>query len=886
MNILREYTLDYARRNKKSSASIMVAILISTVLLSFLCGALYTFYSDDIRLIKQEGGDWHAELFDNTPGEKLKYVTEHPNVESVMIKGTWKIARLDDPRRPYLAIRGFNASYWLDMPEHTAILEGRVPQAEDELAVSKQYFEAHPGLNVGDRVTLSLGSRKVNGMEVDLIAPYKEGEAFVPEKEQVYTIVAKLDIATNSMTPYYIACGYLDNASILPDDQLTVYMRFKNPRSAYEDINRIARSVGFAPDEYGKYAVKTNNALLAKYLIFPPEKRSDINLWMLSQPLMIAAIAVLAAGVFVFIIHNAFAMSANARLKQLGMLQSIGASPRQIRQSVVFEGLLLSAIPIPVGLFIGWALDYALFAYTNSVRSLRYGMDGMVFSYGWPVVLPAALLALLTVWLSALLPARKISKLSPISAIRQGGTLSVRKIRKHGVYARIFGIEGELAQNALHARRASYRTASISLTLSFLLFSLFLNLMAVNDTRVSIKPPNTAAQSDISVHLQNGHLTDQQFEQELRSANGVKSVVFASQIHAGLWLSADAESDELRAIGGFKRVIQSGKYDVYEENGSFRIRTNLLALDDQSFADYCRQLGVDASEFFNTPVPRTIVVNDVRDDVNSNPRRESRIPFLKLAAGDRLQSGEKVYPGDTGSYTFETEVGFVTNRMPETDSRFGGYQLAQVMPRSQYLSIVEHLQETRSVRAKRVSAVVLAQSEAAIPPAADAIGEICGRWYGSGDYLIWNRLEQQQAEADGRNLMSSVMLFISGLLAVIGISNVFSTVSGTLRQRQKEFAMLRSVGLSPKGMRSMLALEGLIFGLMPIVLSTPLNLAIVGLFLRINMIGIGEYLPSLPVLPVGAFAAAILLSVLGAYALGGKMLRRAAIVDVLKEEAV
>ena len=93
MNILKEYTLDYIRHNKKSSITIMIAILIATILLSALCGFLYTMYTDEIRLTIIRNGDWHAELFDITPGSKLKYVTKHPNVESVMIKGPWETAK-------------------------------------------------------------------------------------------------------------------------------------------------------------------------------------------------------------------------------------------------------------------------------------------------------------------------------------------------------------------------------------------------------------------------------------------------------------------------------------------------------------------------------------------------------------------------------------------------------------------------------------------------------------------------------------------------------------------------------------------------------------------------------------------------------------------------
>lgn len=886
MNILREYTLDYIRRNKKSSFSIMVAILISTVLLSSLSGAFYTFYSNEINNIKERNGNWHAELFNHTPGDKLKYVTGHPNVESVMVKGSWSLAETGDQRRPYLAFRGFNTSYWENMPERTTIVEGRIPQAKDELALSKQYFDAHPGLKVGDRITLSLGSRDLDGKEMELIAPYHPGEVFIPSQKLSYTVVAKLDMATSSINPYYLACGYLDHADILPQDDLTVYMRFKQPRSTYEDINRIAQSVGYVPDEYGKYQIKTHDALLAKYLIFPPERKGDFTLWAFSQQISTAVLAVLVAAVFVFIIHNAFAMSANARLRQLGMLQSIGASPQQIRQSIVFEGFILAVVPIPVGLFVGWALDYGIFTYINSVRSLLPEMERIRFSFGWPVALPTLVLAFLTVWLSALLPAWKINRLTPINAIRQGDKADVKKLGRPGLYAKLFGIEGELAQNALRARRSSYRTATISLTLSFLLFSLFWNLLAVSDAMHSVNQAGKPEPPDIYLYLKDGHMTDPQFEEAIRSVKGIASAVFASSAPATIWVTADAESDELRNTGGLKRVSESGKYAVYEENGRYRLRTNLVALDDRSFDTYCRRLGIDAADFYDKQTLRTILINTSRDDVNSTPRQEIRIPLLNLGPGSRLQGEEKLNLGDTGDYVFETEIGYVTDQLPYTGFGQSGYQVTQVIPRSQYLNIVDHFQPARTVRAKESTAILLGESEAVILPVFEKLKEICSNWYGSGDYSVWNRLDQEETMANGRRLLKALMLCVSGLLALIGISNVFSTISGSLRQRKREFAMLQSVGISSAGIRKMLVLEAFILGLMPIAWSIPVNVVTVVGFLHMNMIRVSEYLPFIPVLPLGAFGAAILLSVLAAYRLGGRILRSPSVADMLRDETV
>jgi putative ABC transport system permease protein len=886
MNILREYTLDYIKRNKKNSIAIMIAILLATTMLSALCGVLYTFYTDEVRLLIEERGNWHAELFDDTPVDKLKYVSGHPNVESVMFKGPWVIASITDPRRPYLAIRGLNADYWRDMPERTVIQEGRVPQASNELALSMQYMEHHPELKIGDTLRLPIGSRNAAGAVIPAVDPWKEGESFTETDVRSYVLVGIMNITTNSITPAYMGFGYVEEAELQPDDPLTVYIRFKNPRSTYGDIERIAQSVGFKPDEYGDYRVKTNRALLGKYLVFPPAEKGNLSLWMFSQQLTIATFAVLVAGVFVVIIHNAFAMSANARLKQLGMLQSIGASPRQIRRSVIDEGLLLAVIPIPFGLLIGWLLDYGLFAYMNSVASFRSGVSPVVFTYGLVAALPSVVLAVATVWLSALIPARRISKLTPIEAIRQGGDKGIKKLRRRRLTARMFGIEGELAQNALQARKKSYRTASVSLTLSFLLLTGFLHFMAVNELRnkVYYYDKLNEDRQHITLYTMDGNDTEPEFERQIRSIAGVDNVVFASNVAVALWLPAGKESAEMKAIGGLKSIAASGDYSVYETDGKFRIRSYLLTLDDKSFADYCRQIGADPAQFADSTVPRTIVVNKVLDVKHSNQRNKQYIPFLQLATGEHLQLEEKIYEEDTSKYAFPIEIGYLTDRMPAIGDRYDGYELVQVMPRSTYRKIAAQLEPTRSQRANSVFAPVTTLA-ADIQPVADAIQEVSEKWYGSGDFQIWNILEVRQADAQARSLINAIMIGVSGLLAFIGIANVFSTVSGNLRQRRKEFAMLRSVGLSPQRVKRMLMLEALIFGLTPILLSLPLNAVFVGIFLHINLLNLSEFLPFMPVLPILSFAAAILLAVVLAYARGAKLLRKDTIVEVLKSEA-
>ena len=135
--------------------------------------------------------------------------------------------------------------------------------------------------------------------------------------------------------------------------------------------------------------------------------------------------------------------------------------------------------------------------------------------------------------------------------------------------------------------------------------------------------------------------------------------------------------------------------------------------------------------------------------------------------------------------------------------------------------------------------------------------------------------------------MSALMFgFVAGLLAVIGLSNVWSTVRGTLSARRREFAMLRSVGLPPRGLRRMLSLEALMLGIRPILLSLPAVFALQWAFLSINEVTFGEWLPFAPCRPVLLYMAAVLGVTLAAYATGGRRVLGENIIEAIKIDAI
>lgn len=891
MKLLFGYTFDYLKRNRRSSLAIMIAVLMTSTMMSTLCSFLYNVYADSVSYVLSQTGNWHGELFDDTPATALDTVESFDSVEAVLLKGAWKVASIDDTRRDYLIWRDANTEYWSSMPEGgSCILEGRAPESAGEIALSKQYFEHHPELALGDSLTLPLGDRvAADGATLAPQTTSKPGEHFEPSGTVTLTVVGKLDFTTSSTVPAYTALGFLNEADILPTDDLTVYLRFHNMRDTYKELPKIAAAIGYNPDEYGNYVLRYNTDYLSRKNVFSPEQAALLPLMITTQGfLAYGLIGVFVVALFVLVIHNAFALSSTARLSQLGIFASAGATPQQIKQSVVLEALLLTAIPLPIGLAIGQGCVAFFIDYCNGLGAPT-GRPPMQFELSAVSILPAILLTLLTVYWSALIPARKIAKMSPIAAIRQGETQTFKKPGRFSLarLGGLFGLPGELAATALQARKKSYRTATISLTLSFLTLACFLCINSASEAGNAVYQTEQKkwAEQDILVTLMNVTTPEDYgaVTQKIDGLSGMKSAVWYNQLNAAVWLPETGFSQEFADKGGFaeaEKLLPAAQLPLLRD-GERRVKTALLGLDDKSFAAYCATLGLDPAPFYDESTWRSILYHTVTDITTSTKRNPVRIPFLSLSAGDTIMMTEKAADSFEGDFTFPVEIAAVADTLPPIgDASLGvRYSAVQVMPMSRVTSLGMNFQRNASIK---VEGVLIAESPAQITRLRQTIETICESYFGSGDYELFDEDEYNSNKAAGQASTTLMFAFLSGLLAVIGLSNAWATVRGTLHARRREFAMLRSVGLPPAELRRMLALEGMLLGLTPILLGLPVAVTVQCVFLSTNEITLLEWLPFAPVLPLLGYIAAVLAVMLGTYAIGGRKLLAENIIEAIR----
>lgn len=876
---MSRFTLSHLKRNKRHAFFTCFSIFIATLFISALIFCAYSYKQSVIALWIESGGDWHSAVAVDISAKQAAYIKENPEVEKTFIKTNFYALKPQNIKgRPYFAHIDLDKHYRNDMGWEDLAISGRLPDSENEIVVSEDFFIDNPGYQIGSELVVDEGNRLLEDEVVDVRDRLREGEVFeVIRGDKTYTIVGVLDASYEfSDIPAYMSMGYSDE--LREDKMYIVNVQFKNVKKTYELMPKVAAGIGLTTDAEGRYPVRYNRDLLDEYGVF----EDLVSDRFMSMRILYSVAGLAIMSFFVTIIYHTFAVSAKARVKYLGLLKSIGATPKQIRHSILFEGLLLSAIGIPFGLLGGYGIAKAVFNYLNATyKALE--MNALVDIYiSLGCLFIIILMTLSVVLVSAYFPARKVAKLSPIVAIKQGD-YKVERL-KDTIFARwigkVLGYEGTLALKSNRAHRKGFRTAYISLTLSFVI--LMGGIIYLNIFELSMTYDPRPIEYQMKLYL--GGVEQEEFERLDREVRAISQVEKVQRNKGTLYGYTKVTPEELSDTLKEKGTTYLEQETPLEE-GVYNFVTEILAVDDESFKAYCEKIGANVDGFYESEGVKAILYNRVTYNDRALREEQESIPLFNWKAGDTIKVTEDLGRQDKvkSPYLFDVELGYVTDQMIDHGRYYDYYRTILIIPESMSEKLVVNFSENNQDSYNRdISYLEIAEEN--IPEVKVQIEQIYERHKDKANFRIWDKI----TAAEGQQKTIELILGMAGagifFISLMGIVNIYSTLSNQMNMRRREFAMLKSVGISPKGIGKILLLESVFYSIKPIIYSVPLLIGFGLLMLnamRFSWTNIFGILPYGFFLMGGAVLSGVIFTL--SYLLSRKIMKET-IIDVIKDE--
>ena len=646
------------------------------------------------------------------------------------------------------------------------------------------------------------------------------------------------------------------NEELTGKAETVIDIYFQNARTIYQDMPLISARLGLGED-----TIQYHSLLLSRYFIHDPQD---------AEPPMLLAfylgILIIVALSLVLIIRNSFELSMNARIHQFGIFSSIGATPKQVRVCLLQEAAYLSVLPMILGSLLGIVISHGLIGAVNIFAADVDGRHEAVFHYHPFIFAVTILLSALTVLFSAWIPAKKLSKMTPLEAIRNTDSLQLKNKKHSRILFMVFGMKGELVGNALKAQKKALRISALSLLLSFLGFSIMLCFTTLSgiSTRYTYFERYQDAW-DVMITVKDTAIADFSLTKDLQAVSGIRDVTVYQKAEAMGILPEDLQSDELTVLGGFNTIAGNS-----EEEGQFQVEVPIIIMDDTSFLEYCSQIGIAPS------LEGAVVLNQIWDSVNSNFRYKEYIPFVKE---DREKA--TLYNISMENQNIEIPILSYTRTAPILREEYKNYALVHFIP----LTLWKEMSETIGGLEFDSYIRIFSSGDAALDDLnglEKEIVQLLGR-----EYEIESENRVQEKLSNDSMMQGMVMIWgaFCVLLAMIGIANVFSNTFSFLRQRKREFAQYMSIGLTPREMREMFCIEAFIIAGKPLLITLPFTVLFVQFAVTASYLDPMEFWTEAPILPILAFGAAIVFFVALAYYMGGKRLLQCNLNELLRNDA-
>jgi len=803
------------KQNKTRSVLTVLGITISVVMLTviFTCATSFAHYYGERAI--NTNGNWH--FFVKTDYESAKkYLLSDSSLKDIGFEKDLSTEeqsyKIYSDKANYLrtgTIYQGDAQYIKDTV--TCKYDGALPKSDNEIMVEQSLIKNNGiELKIGDEIKIAVGSRlKGDFVILPIKGDYQFGERFEKEKDETFKVVGILH--NNEPTE---RGAIIRGMSDLKSKNLVAYGKIKKVTPfSYIKINGIYDKFGFTKKKRA-FNVGENTGFLNSRLAFSIDKND------LPQVLKLTAIGIVVfAVIFVSsfaMIYNSFALSVGEQIKYLGMLSSVGATRKQKKKTLYFEGAILGGIGIILGIALGLLTTFISQSAMNAkIVSIMEGYnDNIKYSTHislWVLCL-IVILAALTVFVSIISPVQKAARITAIDAIRKTDEIKRKgKIRTPFIITKLFGFEGDIAFKNLRRNGRKSRTIIACICICAVLF------LSCNYFCETFKE---ASNLDYEIPYQIMYQYSAESKAQLEKARNYLKTNKRVKRFYSIW---EAWYSILR--GDINPYDNSRLYDMSFQNESIFVdKYKFIAtqditytahlLDDEDFNALCKKNGIDYKKYYSPDKDgsiKTIVINGI--DRNDEPIFNNNllgktigcydIDSEKTERENKLdENGNQVYfyykTGCTSIYKFcdfikydkdnpicnldSSGVAFyapkcVYDKYSDDDSFYFDYGIETDEPYKVEKELKDYLSET------------------------EAEGDV---------YNNYNWMMKEKSIISAVQFLSYAFIL---LITLITVFNIINTMTAQIAGRKKELAMLKSVGMTPKEFKKTLIFESMFYGL-------------------------------------------------------------------------
>ena len=813
MNLLNKLTIKNLKLNKKRTVVTIIGIMLSVALIT----AVASIYASGIKsLINYETnikGNFHTVFYD-VPISDMDKFENNRNIETLNITKGIGYAKIDSKNeyKPYAYIKGFTKESLNNLS--IRLVSGRLPENDNEIVIPTHLkTNGRLDFKINDTIALEVGKRiDSTGYELDQSNPYQKSdsdgnsESLIETKAKTYKIVGIIERPATNIEDYsapgYTFITYIDNSKM--SGNVDIYARFTKDgvKDCYKTManilgvdpvlfKKVYNQEGYSNDDLKKLSEQMENAYLIgvnKYLIdleTNPISSSSIS----SLGVVVSIVIGIIVFTSVFCIKNSFDISITEKIKQYGMLRSVGATKRQIKKNVFYEATILGLIGIPLGVLLGYLASYILIIISNYYLTdmIEAGFK-LEFVFSMIAVLLAIVLGIVTIYFSAFRSAKRASKVSPIDSIRNSANIKInpKKIKSPKFIKKIFGMGGEISFKNLKRNKKKYRTTVISIVVSVFVFIALSGFMGLAFQEVD----NELKLSDFNISLSANITNKNSYNKFIGTVNldGIENYTIL-------------RSSELSFVGTHysKEYLDFLKIKQKDQDEEY---ISIFAIGEEQYNKYIKSLGLD----YNDIKDKAILLDKeyvVRFDEN-NKRDTKYMSIFDFKKGDVINSTIT-----STNKNINIEIGLVTEEKP-----FGLKNMS-----ARYIIVSDEMFDNI---AESKGLDIFYKSNNATKLQDDIDNYLKGE-----DYYSINNIAENVNKSN--NLFTLIGIFLYGFIIVIsliGITNIFNTITTNMELRKQEFAMLKSVGMTTKEFNRMIRLESLFMGIKSLFFGIPIGIVL------------------------------------------------------------